>query len=94
MTLTDNDKNGLILAGLHQRTPFSIISISNTQLSIARYYGRMMFEGEAYTHIPETDSLVRLDVAAWLRRRDKIEQQRERSIREELQAELQQELAL
>lgn len=32
--------------------------VSQTQMSIARYYGGMTINGEMYTYFPETDELV------------------------------------
>jgi hypothetical protein len=57
----------LQLAGLHQRTPYAIHGVMNTQLSIARHYGGIHYQGEGYTYIPESDELVRNDVIKHLK---------------------------
>jgi hypothetical protein len=57
----------LQLAGLHQRAPYAIHGVMNTQLSIARHYGGITYQGEGYTYIPESDELVRNDVIKHLK---------------------------
>ena len=41
---------------------------SNSQFSIARFYGGIRFNGEHYTYLPGADQLVRDDVLAWLKK--------------------------
>ena len=43
-------------------TPERIGNVSRTQLSIARHYGGITYNGAAYTYLAESDSLVRNDV--------------------------------
>ena len=43
-----------------------IRGVSQTQFSIARYYGGVVFKGMHYTYLPATDELIRADVAKWL----------------------------
>ena len=64
------DKNKSILIGLddcplHRKTPFGIAGVSQTQLSIARYYGAINFNGFKYIYNPLTDELIRQDVLKW-----------------------------
>lgn len=47
---------------LDQNTPYLIRHVSQTQLSIARHYGGIIFNGSAYTYDPTTDELVRDDI--------------------------------
>ena len=54
---------------LHRRTPFGMTNVSMTQLSIARYYGGITYNGEAYVYIPKTDELIRQDVLRWKKKR-------------------------
>lgn len=55
------------LAGcpLHRRTPFGITNVTQTQFSIARFYGAPELNGEPYTYLPDTDELIRDDVLCW-----------------------------
>jgi hypothetical protein len=47
---------------LDRETPFNFSGVSNTQLSIARHYGAIKFQGQTYTYFPATDELIRDDV--------------------------------
>jgi len=47
---------------LDRSTPFLIGGVSNTQLSIARHYGGIKFQGQTYTYFPASDELIRDDV--------------------------------
>ena len=40
--------------------------VSNTQLSIARHYGGIQFDGHSFTYIPATDELIRDDVLKFI----------------------------
>ncbi len=51
---------------LDRSTPFGVRGVSNSQFSIARYYGGVTFNGQRYTYLPETDELIRDDVLRWL----------------------------
>ena len=42
-------------------TPERFYNVSGTQLSIARYYGGIKFNGVYYIYDPETDTLTRED---------------------------------
>jgi hypothetical protein len=50
---------------LHRKTPFGVTNVSMTQLSIARYYGMINFNGYKYIYYPDTDELIRDDVMKW-----------------------------
>ena len=58
---------GLESCPLHKRTPFGMTNVSMTQLSIARHYGGIKYNGESYTYAPDTDELIRDDVLKWQR---------------------------
>ena len=57
--------DGLEHCPAHKRTPFGICGVSYTQLSIARHYGGIRYNGEIYTYFAESDELIRDDVLAW-----------------------------
>ena len=46
-------------------------NVSQTQLSIARYYGGCKVQGHDYVYDPTDDSLIRSDVLKFLKRREK-----------------------
>lgn len=48
--------------GNHSFKPERIRGVSQSQFSIARYYGGIMFNGRSYIYMPETDELIREDV--------------------------------
>lgn len=56
---------------LHRKTPFIIQNVSMTQLSIARHYGGITYNGDAYTYNPKTDELIRNDFLKWKQRQGK-----------------------
>ena len=56
---------GLDQCPLHKRTPYGIRHVSMTQLSIARHYGGIKYNGDEYTYLPKTDELIRNDVLKW-----------------------------
>jgi hypothetical protein len=56
---------GLDGCPLHRKTPFGMTNVSMTQLSIARHYGGIKYNGESYTYLPKTDELIRNDVLKW-----------------------------
>lgn len=56
---------GLNGCPLHRKTPFGMTNVSMTQLSIARHYGGIKYNGESYTYLPKTDELIRNDVLKW-----------------------------
>ena len=41
-------------------------NVSNTQLSVARHFGRCKIEGKEFVYNPTDDSLIRKDVIKWL----------------------------
>lgn len=43
-------------------TPERIHGVSDTQLSIARHFGGITYNGASYTYLAESDSLIRNDV--------------------------------
>lgn len=59
--------------GLHRGTPYAVQNVSYSQLSIARHTGCIRFNGDLYTYFPDTDELIRNDVLAWMRKRDRLE---------------------
>jgi hypothetical protein len=50
---------------LHRKSPFGITNVTQTQFSIARYYGGINFNGSMYIYYPDTDELIREDVMKW-----------------------------
>lgn len=56
---------GLDGCPLHRKTPYGMTNVSMTQLSIARHYGGIKYNGESYTYLPKTDELIRDDVLKW-----------------------------
>jgi hypothetical protein len=44
--------------------PERMYCISETQLSVARYYGGCTFNGADYVYIPKEDMLIRADILA------------------------------
>ena len=66
----DEEKNKGFLTGLddcplHRNSPYGVANVSHTQLSIARYYGAINFNGFKYIYNPMTDELIREDVLKW-----------------------------
>lgn len=47
---------------LPRHAPYTIIGVSRSQLSVARYAGGCEVYGEMYRYMPETDELIRDDV--------------------------------
>lgn len=56
---------------LHRRTPFGMRNVSKTQLSLARHYGGIKYNGDQYTYLPDTDELIRCDVQKWKRKQER-----------------------
>lgn len=56
---------------LHKNTPFVITNVSNTQLSVARFYGFIKYMEEEYIYNHNTDELIRKDVLKWNMEREK-----------------------
>jgi hypothetical protein len=63
--LNESGLAGLDACPLHRKTPFGMTNVSMTQLSIARHYGGIKYNGESYTYLPKTDELIRNDVLKW-----------------------------
>jgi len=64
--------DGLEKCPLHQKTPFVITNVSQTQFSIARYSCGCRYNGEHYVYLPLTDELIRDDVRIWKLKMDKV----------------------
>ena len=64
--MTDEEITALDLCDLPRDTPYVIQGVSQTQFSIARYYGSVRFNGYSYVYVPPTDELIRMDVVKWL----------------------------
>lgn len=60
--LTDSEIEALLTSDLQRKTPFAIQGVMNTQLSIARFYGVIRYNGDGYTYMPDGDELIRDDV--------------------------------
>jgi hypothetical protein len=58
--LTPDEIDGLMLT--HSGQQIAWTGVSHTQLSIARHYGGIVFNGQHYTYMPATDELIRDDV--------------------------------
>jgi hypothetical protein len=63
--------SGLEECPLRRKTPFGMRNVSMTQLSIARHYGCIRYNGEPYTYFADTDELVRDDVLKWQKKQEK-----------------------
>ena len=68
----ESQLTGLDGCPLHRKTPFGMTNVSMTQLSIARHYGGIKYNGESYTYLPHTDELIRDDVLKWKKKQEKI----------------------
>jgi hypothetical protein len=62
---------GLENCPLDRKTPFGITNVSMTQMSIARHYGGINYNGNRYTYFADTDELVRDDVLKWREKNQK-----------------------
>lgn len=69
--LTTDELAALLISGLPTAMPYLIRGVSNTQLSIARHYGGITYQGADYSYIPATDELIRFDVVKWTEKRRK-----------------------
>jgi hypothetical protein len=49
--------------------PLIIRGVQSTQLSIARYYGAITYNGQRYTYFAPGDELIRDDVLTWVKKR-------------------------
>lgn len=71
--MTEAEIDALQATKLDRATPFVICGVSQTQLSIARFYGGCKFQGRNYSYIPTTDELLRDDVVKWLAKHRKAQ---------------------
>jgi len=69
---------------LHRKTPFGVTNVSMTQLSIARYYGAINFNGYKYIYYPDTDELIREDVMRWKAKQLKAKHKKIEKTQEEM----------
>lgn len=65
--LTDTELAALQDSGLHRNTPYLIKGVRNGQLSVARHFGGILYQGARYIYVPQSDELIRADVDKWLR---------------------------
>ena len=72
---------------LHRDSPYGVTNVSHTQLSIARYYGTINFNGFKYIYHPMTDELIREDVLKWQTKQWRLNQKTKKQ-NENLQQEL------
>lgn len=70
--LTDAEMAALNQSKLDRTTPFAIYNASQTQFSIARFYGGCTYQGKEYVYIPPFDALVRHDVMKFLGQMRKV----------------------
>ena len=90
----DDEKNKGLLTGLddcplHRKAPYGVKNVSHTQLSIARYYGAINFNGFKYIYQPMTDELIREDVLKWKIKQWRANQKSTRKKNENIQDNLQ-----
>ena len=69
--LTQAEIDALQASDLSRSTPFLICGVSQTQFSVARYYGGAKYNGQQYTYMPTTDELIRDDVLKWVTKQRK-----------------------
>ena len=58
---------------LHERTPYAIHHVSMSQLSVARHFGMVKFNGDVFIYFKDEDVLVRDDVLVWKKDQEKAE---------------------
>ena len=56
---------------LDRSTPYGVQNVSCSQMSIARHYGGIKYNGQDYLYLPATDELIRDDVFRWLTKRER-----------------------
>ena len=71
--MTAEEMDALQETKLDRTTPFVICGVSQSQLSIARFYGGIKYNGRMYSYIPPTDELIRDDVVRWLTKHRKAQ---------------------
>jgi hypothetical protein len=74
---------------LHRDSPYGVTNVSHTQLSIARYYGTINFNGFKYIYNPMADELIREDVLKWKTKQWRAKQKSNRKKNEDIQDNLQ-----
>ena len=77
--LTESEIYVLQTSKLHRNTPFAIYGVMNTQLSIARFYGGIRYNGDGYTYMPDGDELIRDDVLLFVTKLRKKQRKTENS---------------
>lgn len=60
-----------LIQHLHRDTPYLIRGVSTGFFSIARHYGGAKYNGSDYLYLPETDELIRDDVAKCIAKAEK-----------------------
>ena len=73
---------------LHRKSPFGIRNVTQSQFSVARYYGGINFNGSIYIYYPDTDELIREDVMKWKAKQLKEKQLKEKKQKQNQQQEL------
>jgi hypothetical protein len=66
--LSESEIEALGKSNLDRSKPFAIRNVMMTQMSIARHYGAITYNGTLYVYYPETDELIRDDVCKWLKK--------------------------
>lgn len=64
--ITQDHIDAVKASGLPQSPVIAMGFVSYTQMSIARHFGGMKYQGKQYIYLPEADQLVRDDVLKWL----------------------------
>jgi hypothetical protein len=69
--ITPAELDALQTSALSRDTPYLIQAVSYGQLSLARHYGGIKFNGAEYFYLPLSDELIRGDVVSWLKKHRK-----------------------
>lgn len=77
--LTESEIEALQSSTLPRKTPFAIQGVMNTQLSIARFYGGIRYNGDGYTYMPDGDELIRDDVLLFVTKLRKKQRKTEKA---------------
>ena len=77
--LTESEIEALQSSNLPRKTPFAIQGVMNTQLSIARFYGGIRYNGDGYTYMPDGDELIRDDVLLFVAKLRKKQRKTEKA---------------
>lgn len=81
--LTESEIEALQSSNLPRKTPFAIQGVMNTQLSIARFYGGIRYNGDGYTYMPDGDELIRDDVLMFI---TKLRKKQRKTVKSEVQS--------